>query len=275
MLNVENDIVVNKSKGDSQNTKYNIITLIAATDKNGLIGTDNKLPWYCKEESSFFKSLISEDCLLIVTSKTYLSLPESLKNTKKYLIYSRNKNIDFKNDNILFISNDVKELINYGNELNLNIKICGGTQLYREAMLYCDELIISELNLKCNTKNKNQLRYFPGLHMEYILTSSISINKESLMGDFIYYQDLLDKEDNNNINKDNEVVNINELFKIKYYLYKPHLLDGKERKERYNKINNLLWNKFYLNITKMFNKSKDVKDVSIIYNRDYYEESIK
>ena len=274
MLNVENDIVVNKSKGDSQNTKYNIITLIAATDKNGLIGTDNKLPWYCEEESSFFKNLISEDCLLIVTSKTYLSLPESLKNTKKYLIYSRNKNLDFKNDNILFISNDVKELINYGNELNLNIKICGGTQLYREAMVYCDELIISELNLKCNTKNKNQLRYFPGLHMEYTLTSSISINKESLMGNFIYYQDLLDKEDNNSINKDNEV-NINELFKIKYYLYKPHLLDGKERKERYNKINNLLWNKFYLNVTKMFNKSKDVKDVSIIYNRDYYEESIK
>ena len=37
-----------------------MITLIAATDKNGLIGNNGNLPWKIPEDMEFFKRLLQE-----------------------------------------------------------------------------------------------------------------------------------------------------------------------------------------------------------------------
>jgi dihydrofolate reductase len=62
-----------------------------ACDANGVIGRDNKIPWLCEEDVSYFRN-ITLGKTLIVGRKTFDSLPQSLLNKRRFIILSRKTN---------------------------------------------------------------------------------------------------------------------------------------------------------------------------------------
>ena len=64
-----------------------MITMIAATDKNGLIGNNGKLPWNIPEDMNFFKKLTTNN-IVVLGRKTYISIGKPLKNRVNVIISS-------------------------------------------------------------------------------------------------------------------------------------------------------------------------------------------
>lgn len=69
------------------------VKLIVATDNNGLIGKDNKMPWHLPAEMLYFKEKTSEK-VVIMGSNTYFSLGKPLPNRTNVIISNRDLKIE-------------------------------------------------------------------------------------------------------------------------------------------------------------------------------------
>lgn len=106
----------------------NGITAILAISKNNVIGDKGKLPWKCKRDIEFFRSVIDgKTC--IVGRKTYETLPKLP--VKKYIILTKNNFHDV-------IQNLEKEAY-----------VIGGAQIYKLFIPYCDKVFLSIINEIC------------------------------------------------------------------------------------------------------------------------------
>jgi dihydrofolate reductase len=124
--------------------KFNL-ELIVATNKNGVIGDKNSIPWYVPEDLMNFKKTTSDE-VIIMGRKTFESLPNgALKNrvniiiTKRYLEYSSENtdNLIFTDMNHVF--NILKEYQdkNKDEDKNKKIFIIGGAEIYKLFFEYC------------------------------------------------------------------------------------------------------------------------------------------
>ncbi len=134
------------------------INIIVAYADNYVIGHDNKMPWYYKEDLEYFKRItthvkdLTKQNVVIMGSKTYLSLPNPLKNRINIVITSNPSK--FKNDpthnqhsNLYFVDSlgNAMEICNdyYKNKLIEEVFIIGGAEIYK---YYCTSFYIRYLN---------------------------------------------------------------------------------------------------------------------------------
>jgi dihydrofolate reductase len=126
--------------------KFNL-ELIVATNKNGVIGDKNSIPWYVPEDLMNFKKTTSDE-VVIMGRKTFESLPNgALKNrvniiiTKKYLEYSAENtdNLIFTNmNNVIDILKEYQDKdINKDKNKDKKIFIIGGAEIYKLFFDYC------------------------------------------------------------------------------------------------------------------------------------------
>lgn len=148
------------------------LCLIVATDLNGVIGVEDKIPWRIKEDFEWFKR-ITMGSMLIMGRKTYESIGKPLPG-RKTIVVTRNPN--FKVDHP-----DVTVAHSYPEALGLSILstseytfICGGGEIYREAMTHDNierifhsvvdmEIIGSPKNVYCHL-TENYLKDFKLVH---------------------------------------------------------------------------------------------------------------
>ena len=64
-----------------------MLSIIAAIDKNGLMGNGNNMPWYIPSELKYFKELTTNKTI-VMGRKTYESLNGPLKNRKNIIVTS-------------------------------------------------------------------------------------------------------------------------------------------------------------------------------------------
>ena len=129
--------------------RFNII--VAVDEKNG-IGKDGKIPWKNPEDMKFFKYMTIGDGnnALIMGRKTFESLPKKL-DRRKVVVLSRDFDSDFVYPDLLSALKDL------GKENHENIYICGGEQLYNEAIdkyLYlCNDIYVTKIqgDYECDT----------------------------------------------------------------------------------------------------------------------------
>lgn len=138
-----------------------MIRLIAAKTKSGVIGNGDSLPWNEPEEMKFFKTLTTNN-IVVMGRKTFESIGKELPNRINYVVSKTLKTttgpIVYHNlIEPLMISNIYPERIVY---------IIGGRSIYDESLknLYPDELIISELKEEYPGDV-----YFPDIPKEYYL----------------------------------------------------------------------------------------------------------
>ncbi|MGM0439322.1 MAG: dihydrofolate reductase [Patescibacteria group bacterium] len=124
------------------------IIIIAAMDKNGVIGKEGEMPWHFPEDLKHFKKTTMGK-FVIMGRKTYLSLPGKLEG-RKVIVLSRNKN---------FSPSGVKVVNSIERALKIaegEVYIAGGASIYSQFMNKADEIMLTVID-----KSFNGDTYFP------------------------------------------------------------------------------------------------------------------
>jgi dihydrofolate reductase / thymidylate synthase len=195
-----------------------MFNIIIATNSEGGIGREGKLPWSFKKDMEFFKNKTTstlEKSIVIMGRKTWESLPNKfLPNRINYVITSQP--LESNNDDIYFFRNFYHALsYAYVNIFdNDNIWVIGGGELYNEAFRHKDlnyvyHTLVPSNDFKCDTfvnfqnidysSNKNYINdtdRISGIHYELIFNKYKMIPTAETQ-----YLNLLDKVKNRGILK--------------------------------------------------------------------------
>ena len=112
------------------------LTLIAAMDKNGLIGKDNQLPWHLPVDLKFFKKQTLGKKVLM-GRKTCESLPFPLPN-RENIVLSRNSDFTMKGFTVI---NKLDEAL-----LQQEIMVIGGSTIYQLLMPKASAMILTRID---------------------------------------------------------------------------------------------------------------------------------
>lgn len=119
-----------------------MIRMIVAKSKNNVIGKDNKLPWSIPEELKFFKTLTTNN-VVVMGRKTFESIGKKLPKRVNVVI-TRNKI-----DGVVCFDRIETALIQLQEDYpDKTIYIIGGETLYEWSYDYCDEIIVSEIDME-------------------------------------------------------------------------------------------------------------------------------
>jgi len=119
------------------------ISLIVARAKDNAIGKDNDLLWKIKDDLRLFKSTTAGH-VVIHGRKSFESIGFPLPN-RSNIIITRNK--DYKADGA-FVTHSLREAIVLGNKLEMNdeIFILGGAEIYKQSLDMVDRMYLSEVD---------------------------------------------------------------------------------------------------------------------------------
>jgi len=120
--------------------------IISAKSKNGVIGRQGELPWHSKDEFLHFKTT-TFGFPIIMGRKTFQSLGKPLKG-RLHLVITRQKNFSLSFREVLIL-NDLETAFAYCEKNNFEkVYVIGGGEIYKQAINYADELIISIMNIE-------------------------------------------------------------------------------------------------------------------------------
>lgn len=116
-----------------------MISIIAATSKNRVIGKNGKLPWNLPEDMNFFRET-TKNCIVVMGRKTFESIGRPLPNRKNIIL---TRDIDYKKDGCL-VYNEIQKIIDdFENE---NVMIIGGEEIYRQFLPYSDRIYLTYID---------------------------------------------------------------------------------------------------------------------------------
>ena len=117
-----------------------IITLVAAMDKNQLIGQKNKLPWHLPADLAHFKTITIEKPI-VMGRKTFESIGRPLPHRWNIVITER-KNLVIDGCDVFYSLDQM--LVTLASEFE--VMIIGGTRLFKEALPKANKMILTIIN---------------------------------------------------------------------------------------------------------------------------------
>ena len=119
------------------------LTLIAAIARNGVIGSDNKLPWKLPEDLKRFKALTMGHPL-IMGRKTWESLPGILPG-RPHIVVTRNP--DYRAADATVVHSLPAAIAAAGGMAGgEEVFVIGGAELYAQALAIADRLQFTEID---------------------------------------------------------------------------------------------------------------------------------
>jgi dihydrofolate reductase len=115
---------------------------IVACSSNRAIGRDNQIPWYLPADLSYFKKVTSGHCI-IMGRKTYESIGRPLPK-RVNIVISRNK--EFKPEGVLVFSSFLEAIQYASKEVNRDIFVIGGGEIYRQALAVSSKIFYTEVD---------------------------------------------------------------------------------------------------------------------------------
>jgi len=113
------------------------ISIIAAHDQSRGIGKDGQLPWNLPEDLKHFKK-ITTGHPIIMGRKTFDSIGRPLPGRTNIVITRENREIPE-----VIVVNSLTEAINEAGELDNEVFIIGGGQIYEQAIQQADKLYLT------------------------------------------------------------------------------------------------------------------------------------
>lgn len=120
-----------------------IISIVAAVSKNGVIGTNCRLPWYLSADLSYFKNL-TLDKTVIMGRKTYESIGHPLPQ-RTNIIISSNPNYSIPGCQIYTSLHEALDKVQAE-----EIMIIGGGNLYAQALPIAAMLYLTFVDTVCD-----------------------------------------------------------------------------------------------------------------------------
>ena len=119
-----------------------MISIIVATNDDLLIGkkdSSNGMPWHNKEDLQHFKKTTLHQTILMGKT-TYMAIGRPLPH-RKTIVVTRGE----LDDERVEVRHDLVETIQEYKNKKEDLFICGGASIYKQALPYVDELIISRI----------------------------------------------------------------------------------------------------------------------------------
>lgn len=154
-----------------------MITLIAATDKNGLIGNNGNLPWKIPEDMEYFKKVTTGN-IVVMGRKTYISIGKPLKNRINVLVsesiletFNPEKNLDCYMNDIVVVKSFETILNGYFDTREMYI--IGGGSIYAQALEQNipDRILLSKIDGEYEGD-----QYMPEIPKEYTFKQCFKIS---------------------------------------------------------------------------------------------------
>ena len=118
------------------------IVAIWAQDEEGIIGKDNRLPWYLPAELQHFKETTLNHAILM-GRVTFDGIGRRLLPKRETLILTRNS--DEKMDGVS-IFNDIESVLDWYQSQDKNLYVLGGKQIFQAFEPYIDEVIVTQVH---------------------------------------------------------------------------------------------------------------------------------
>lgn len=116
------------------------VTLIAAVGRNGVIGADNDMPWHLPEDFAFFKRTTMGHPMLM-GRKTFDSIGRVLPG-RRTIVITRQPDWSHADVETAHSLSEALALAGPADE----VFVCGGGQVYAEAMPFAHRLLITEVD---------------------------------------------------------------------------------------------------------------------------------
>jgi dihydrofolate reductase len=117
------------------------VVLVAAVADNGVIGSDGDIPWSIPEDLKHFRATTRGHTVLMGRS-TYESIGHPLP-YRTNVVVTRNR--DWSAENV-FVAHDVESGIHLARDLDGDVMVIGGGQVYADAMPYADAQVLTEVH---------------------------------------------------------------------------------------------------------------------------------
>src|SRR6185436_9907797 len=116
---------------------------IVAVDRNGAIGKGGTLPWHYSADMKFFKETTTGNTV-VMGHNTWLTLKKPLPN-RLNIVLSRKADIE-PQDSVLVLR-DVESVLSMAKDLDGDLFVIGGAQVYGAFLPYIEKWIVTEVPL--------------------------------------------------------------------------------------------------------------------------------
>ncbi|MEK7089122.1 MAG: dihydrofolate reductase [Patescibacteria group bacterium] len=121
-----------------------MISIIAAIGKNNELGKENKLLWNLPADMKHFKEITSGHPV-IMGRKTFESIGKPLPN-RKNIVITRDKNYLRYSVDVVHSLEEAIKMSRSNLDIDDEIFIIGGTEIYKQAMEYANKLYITHIS---------------------------------------------------------------------------------------------------------------------------------
>ncbi len=122
-----------------------MFALIAAYDKNRVIGSKGRIPWRIKGEQRRFRELTTGN-IVLMGRRTYEEIGRPLPNRYTIVISSTRSFEEENCHTVKSLEEALEYAANSGIARGKHIYVAGGAALYREAVKIADALYITEID---------------------------------------------------------------------------------------------------------------------------------
>jgi len=119
-----------------------IISLIAALDKNRLIGSNNGMPWHLPADFKFFKE-VTTGKPIIMGRKTFESIGRPLPN-RKNIVISRN---GYSAEGVIS-ADSIEQAVQLAGDVE-EVMIIGGANLYQQMIDKAQRMYLTYVDAEC------------------------------------------------------------------------------------------------------------------------------
>ncbi len=122
------------------------VTLVAAVARNGVIGANGGMPWHLPGELARFKA-ITIGHVLVMGRRTYESIGRPLPG-RTTVVVTRNSGwtpAGGRPDGVHIAAN-MESALRLAREIDEQVYVVGGAQVYAESLPHSDELLITEVD---------------------------------------------------------------------------------------------------------------------------------
>lgn len=144
-----------------------MFTIIVATDKNMGIGKNGKMPWHIPEELKFFKETTLNH-RIVIGRKTFEGV--GVLPNRKTIVISRQTNLNYPEE--VEICSNFDSFLQEHRNSSEEIFICGGAEIYRQALPYCNKIYLSIIDGEYEVDT-----YFPKFSQEEFQVKEIKTFK--------------------------------------------------------------------------------------------------
>jgi dihydrofolate reductase len=151
-----------------------MLSVIAAMSSNRVIGANGSIPWHLPVDMKYFKNTTSKHTI-IVGRKTFESFGGSPLPNRRNIVLTRDSQFKSPGAEIFNSLDSALESCTGDKE----VFICGGAQIYEQALPLCDKLYITEVNTYVFGDT-----YFPKIDRDDWIITSESFNKRDTRNEF-------------------------------------------------------------------------------------------